>query len=151
MALGPGSIAFVGFNADGADNLAFVALAPIAAGTQIHFTDDEWNGSALNSGESRLTWTAASDIAAGTGVTLDNLAPTAPGSNLGTVAFAAGTTMSIDNSNEIIYAYVGTPSAPSAFLAAISNDTFAAGGGTLAGTGLIEGQHALSLATLDAD
>jgi hypothetical protein len=55
MAVGPGSIAFTGFNADGNDNLAFVALETIAAGTVITFTDNEWGGSSFNTGES--TWT----------------------------------------------------------------------------------------------
>ncbi len=35
MALGPGSIAIIGFNADGNDNLAFVVLEAITAGQAI--------------------------------------------------------------------------------------------------------------------
>ena len=63
MALGPGSIAFVGFNADGNDGFAFVAIDGIPTGTVIHFNDNEWNGQpigaggAFNSGEGSLTWT----------------------------------------------------------------------------------------------
>ena len=67
MALGPGSIAFVGYNADGNDNLAFVALEPIAAGTVIHFTDNEWDGSAFNTGESTWSWTATATSSRATG------------------------------------------------------------------------------------
>lgn len=52
MALGPGSIAFVGFNADGSDNVAFVALEDLPPGTVIFFQDNEWTGSAFNTGES---------------------------------------------------------------------------------------------------
>ena len=37
MPLAAGSIAFVGYNADGNDNLAFVALEEIAAGETIYF------------------------------------------------------------------------------------------------------------------
>ena len=87
--MGPGSIAFTGFNADRKDNLAFAAMQDIAAGTVITFTDNEWSGSAFNTGESTWTWTAASDIAAGTVVTMDNLAAgeTAT-SNLGAIAFS---------------------------------------------------------------
>ena len=44
MALGPGSIAIIGFNADGNDNLAFVVLETITAGQAIFFEDNEWNG-----------------------------------------------------------------------------------------------------------
>jgi hypothetical protein len=50
MALGPGSIAFVGFNADGNDGFAFIVIDPIAAGSIIRFSDNEWNGLAIGSG-----------------------------------------------------------------------------------------------------
>ena len=46
MALSSGSIAFTGFNADGNDNIAFVALVDIAVGETIVFEDNEWTGSA---------------------------------------------------------------------------------------------------------
>ncbi|ABD05515.1 Hemolysin-type calcium-binding region [Rhodopseudomonas palustris HaA2] len=152
MSLTAGSIAFTGFNADGADNLAFVVLEPIVAGTEIYFTDAEWTGSAFNAGESRLTWTATSDLAAGTVVTLDNLYDTSPPTtNIGTISFSLSSFLQVDNVNEIIYAYVGTPSTPTAFLAAIANDSFANGFGTLDGTGLIEGVTAISLFGNDAD
>ena len=52
MPLLSGSIAFTGFNADGSDNLAFVALETLSTGTVIHFTDNEWLGANFNSGES---------------------------------------------------------------------------------------------------
>ena len=41
---GPGDIAFVGFNADSPDAIAFVALNDIPAGTTIGITDNESNG-----------------------------------------------------------------------------------------------------------
>ena len=64
MALAPGSIAFIGFNADGNDSLAFVALATLPAGTTIFFSDREWTGSAFNTGEGGWSWTApATDVA----------------------------------------------------------------------------------------
>ncbi|MBV1689383.1 M10 family metallopeptidase C-terminal domain-containing protein [Novosphingobium sp. G106] len=150
MALGMGSIAFVGFNADGADNLAFVVLEPIAAGTVIHFTDNEWTGSAFNTGESTWSWTATSDIAAGSVVSLDSLASGTATSNLGTIAFSETTQRDISISDEIVYAYVGTPTAPTAFLAAVSNDALTTGA-TLSGTGLVAGQTALTLTAKDAD
>ena len=152
MSLAAGSIAFTGFNADGVDNLAFAVLEPIVAGTEIHFTDAEWTGSAFNAGESRLTWTATSDVAAGTVVTLNNLYDTSPPTtNTGTISFTQSSFLQVDNVNEIIYAYVGTPSTPAAFLAAIANDSFANGFGTLDGTGLTEGLTAISLFGNDAD
>lgn len=136
----PGDIAFTGFNADGNDDLAFVALKTIPAGTTIYFNDQEWQGSAFNSGEGQVAWTATADVAAGTVVTINNLATT-PTSALGSVT---GTT-SLGGDSEIVYAYIGAPFAPTAFLAAIANDGFAQSGGTLAGTGLVEGQTAIDL------
>ena len=73
MALGPGSIAFVGFNADGQDNIAFVALEPIAAGTVIYLTDNEWNGRFSTRAKAITSWTATADVAAGTVVSIDNI------------------------------------------------------------------------------
>jgi hypothetical protein len=151
MALDSGSIAFVGFNADGTDNLAFVALEPIAAGTVITFTDNEWNGSSFNTGEATWSWTATGDIAAGTVVTMDGLAAGQTAiSNLGTIAFSDATQRDIGNANETVYAYVGEASAPG-FLAAISNDAFTSANGLLTNTGLVQGQAAISLTGLDAD
>ena len=154
MALGLGSIAFTGFNSDGADNLSFVILEDIVAGTAINFTDNEWNGStigaggAFNTGESGFTWTATASLAAGTIVTLDAVSGTTT-SNFGSVVFFESANKGISNSGETVYAYVGTSPAPTAFLAAISNDGFGANG-SLVGTGLVVGQTAIDLALVDA-
>ncbi|GGE17238.1 hypothetical protein GCM10011529_24690 [Polymorphobacter glacialis] len=135
-----GDIAFVGFNADGNDDLAFVALKTIATGTVIYFNDQEWLGSAFNTGEGQVTWTATSDIAAGTIVTINSFS-SAPVSNFGTTAGSSG----LGSDGEIVYAYVGAAFAPTTFLAAVANDGFAVSGGTLAGTGLVVGQTAIDL------
>ncbi|MDQ2081676.1 calcium-binding protein [Xanthobacteraceae bacterium Astr-EGSB] len=152
MALGPGSIAFVGFNADGNDNLAFVALTDLTAGTVITFTDNEWSGSTFNTGESTWTWTATSDVAAGTIVTMDSLAAglTAT-SNLGAIAWIDETARGMDSfthsgflAGETVYAYVGTSSSPT-FLSAFSTGAFtSADAGLISGTGLSNGLTALA-------
>ncbi|MBB5751156.1 calcium-binding protein [Prosthecomicrobium pneumaticum] len=151
MSLGSGSIAFVAFNADGIDNLAFVAIDAIAVGTVITFTDNVWDGTGFATSESVWTWTATADVAAGTVITIDGLASgeTLSGS-LGTVAFTNETARGLEDQNESVYAYVGEATSPT-FLAAITNDTFANAGGTLDGTGLVLGTHAIALATKDAD
>jgi VCBS repeat-containing protein len=141
MPLGPGSIAFTGFNGDGNDDIAFVALEQIAAGTVIYFNDQEWQGSAFNTGEGQLTWTASSTIAPGTIVRISSFG-SSPTSNLGTISGSSG----LSNDSEIVYAYVGAAFAPTSFLAAIANDGFAQSGGTLNGTGLVIGQTAIDLA-----
>jgi Ca2+-binding RTX toxin-like protein len=156
MALGAGSIAFVGFNADGADNLAFVALEAITSGTVIHFTDNEWSGTAFNSGESTWTWTAASDIAAGTIVTMDNLAAgqTAT-SNLGTIDYIVEGERGIDPikdafNRETVYAYVGTAEEPTFLTAFTTQGTFTiAQVGLISGTGLEAGTTAKAIGSGD--
>ncbi len=40
--ISPGDIAIIMYSADGADEISFVALASIAAGEQINFTDNGW-------------------------------------------------------------------------------------------------------------
>ena len=143
MALTPGSIAFTGYNADGNDDLAFVALTEIPAGTIIYFSDREWQGTAFNTGEGEVRFTASSTIAAGTIITISSFS-SSPTSNLGAVSGSSG----LANSDEIVYAFIGAPNAPTTFLTAIANSGFAVDGGTLAGTGLTVGQTAINLAAL---
>lgn len=151
MALGAGSIAFTGVNADGSDNLAFVALEEIAVGTVIYFRDDEWNGTAFSDdAESVFSWTATSTIAAGTIVTIDTINSAAPTSNLGTIAYIDvpgpnTTNTGYSNDGDTIYAYIGTAATPEAFLAAVATNGFSTANGVLAGTGLTVGQTALEL------
>lgn len=148
-ALTPGSIAFVGFNADGLDNLTFVALEPLPLGTEIGFTDNEWNGTGwTDNNEHGFSWTASSNIPAGSIVTLDFLNDPilpSPTSNLGTTLplAGAGTNKGVSNSDEAIWAFIGPYAAPTAFLTVIGNDPLATAGTSLAGTGLVEGQTAL--------
>lgn len=141
-ALTTGDIAFTAFNAD-EDGLAFVALANIDAGTVIFFSDNEWNGTAFNTGESYNQWNSgASQIAAGTVVRLAAYDKTTLSASVGTlsrVSVSGSTNWGLASSNETVYAYLGTSAtAPTTFLAAITNGTFAADG-SLAGTGLTEG------------
>jgi hypothetical protein len=149
MSLGSGSIAFTGFNADNLDNLSFVTLEAIAAGTVIYFTDTEWEGSDFANGEAIVSWTAAGDIAAGTIITLDGLATQTPTSNAGAVAYLPDSgmnrelTMNLGDNNEIVYAYVGSLASPT-FLAAIANNNYASANGSLANTGLVDGLTAFN-------
>src|SRR5262245_42020526 len=113
MALGPGSIAFIGFNADGNDGFAFIVIDPIPAGTVIRFNDNEWNGLAIgaggafNTGEGSLTWTnGGSDLPAGTIVELLNTSSTTTRSvNIGTLS---GGTIALGNSDESIFSFIGS-------------------------------------------
>ena len=152
MALTPGSIAFTGFNADGNDGLAFVALATLPAGITIFFTDREWTGSGFNSGEGGWSWTApATDVPAGTIVTLGDISDSdgvAISANIGTAAGGSG----LGADNEIVYAFVGDDAdTPTAFLTAVANDSFTVDGATLSGTGLVAGVNAIAFGGVDTD
>ncbi|WP_456619830.1 MULTISPECIES: beta strand repeat-containing protein [unclassified Bradyrhizobium] len=146
MSLTAGSIAFTGFNGDGNDNLSFVALTDIPQGTVINFTDSNWNGTSFSTGsnaESTIAWTATSAIPAGTVIDINNIGKGTFGTSAGSATFTNANNTGLSNDSEVVYAYIGTSTAPT-FLAAISNVGYATSDGTLTGTGLIAGQTAVS-------
>ncbi len=149
MAISRGGIAFVGYNADGNDNIAFVALQDIASGEELLFGDNEWDGVAFNTGEGLMRWTATAAITAGTVVRIDNIGAGTIGTSHGTVV-AVGTRPALAADNEVLYAFQGSVAAPS-FVTAVANSGFdTAARGVLTGTGLTAGVDALNLATVDA-
>ncbi len=136
--LSPGAIGFVGFNADGSDDLAWVALTSIAANEVIYFTDNEWNGGAMGAGggfidssEGVITWTAPlGGVAAGTVVSFSGLATSSPAASIGSLTRSGN--FDLGASNETVYAYQGSAATPTAFLAMIATYH----GDSTAGTGL---------------
>ena len=139
--LATGDILFVGFNADGTDQYAFVTLVDIPANTNIYFTDNEWNGSNgfidLNEGEH--TWSHTSLVAAGTVITVDcNSGGNSPSASLGVLA---GGGINLGASNEELYA-LSVPPATSGIAAAnmlsgIASDL----NSDLTGSGLVLGTN----------
>ncbi|QEL24949.1 hypothetical protein FQV39_21910 [Bosea sp. F3-2] len=154
MALSKGSIAFVGFNADGNDNIAFVALTDIPAGETIIFEDNEWNGSAFaDTNEGAFSWMATSAVAAGTIVTIDNIGSGTASASSGSVTLPVagrGSNRGLAAGDETLYAYQGSASAPN-FITAVANGGFNSANGALTNTGLTAGVDALDLSTLDDD
>ncbi|BCL34293.1 choice-of-anchor I family protein [Nostoc sp. MS1] len=152
MALTVGSIAFVGFNADGNDNLAFVALTDINPGEVLIFEDNEWNGTSFNdTNEGAFSWTATSLVAAGTIVRIDNIGSGTITASTGTVVTPVsgrGSNRGIAADNEVIYVYQGSATSPT-FITAIANSGFTATTGLLTNTGLTAGVNALDLSTVD--
>ncbi len=68
--LNSGDVAIVGYNADGADEIAFVVLCDMLAGTEITFTDNGWTASGnFRSREGSFIWSTPTDISAGTVIT----------------------------------------------------------------------------------
>lgn len=150
-ALGTGDIAFTSFNAD-EDGLSFVTFVDIAAHTTVYFSDNEWSGSTFNSGESYSQWISGdSTVAAGSVVRLSAYDKTTLSASVGTlsaVSVTGNTNRGLSNSNETVYAYLGTDATtPTTFLAAITNGSFDTDG-SLAGTGLAEGSTAMRLNSL---
>ncbi|MCR9172214.1 MAG: T9SS type A sorting domain-containing protein [bacterium] len=68
--LSPGDIAFIGYNTDGVDDFAFIALTDIPAGEVIYFTEEGWNSvtmSWVGTTEGHATYTApAGGLSCGT-------------------------------------------------------------------------------------
>ncbi|MCX6876141.1 MAG: hypothetical protein NTW21_20400 [Verrucomicrobia bacterium] len=123
--LSPGAIAFVGFNADGDDDLAFVALARITETDRILITDTEWNGldlgagGAFTPGEGLITWAApAGGVSVGTVVTLNSLSSAERSASVGAVT--ASGSFNLGSENETVYAYQGSAASPTGFLAVIA-------------------------------
>jgi endonuclease I len=106
--LTPGDIAVIGFNGDNPDVIKFVNLVNVAAGTQVKFTDNGWNGTALTTAEGTDTWTAATDFAAGT---VHTLTPT---------------TISLGTTGDQILVYQGASTAPS-FIFSLSSRAWVTG------------------------
>jgi Secretion system C-terminal sorting domain len=151
-----GEVIFVGFNADGNDGFAFLTFVPLASGTQIHFSDNEWNGSAIGGGgafidfaEGAMTWqnNTGNTISSGTVIRINNTSTT-PVASLGTITTG---TIALANSTEVLYMFLGTnASTPTRFLSAIANGGFSVGNGQLTNTGLTAGTNAVSF-TADQD
>lgn len=151
-ALQPGDVAFVGFNADGNDDIAFVTFKDIPAGDTLRFCDDEWNGAGFTTGENEFAWVATSLVPAGTVVTINNLSLAAGSAtaSTGTLPLALDNSGGMSATSEAMFLFQGpAPRTVGTMLAAVSNDTAAfASTGTLAGlagSGLTYGVHALAL------
>ena len=140
-----GELLFVGFNADGNDGFSVASMVTIPASQTIYFTDDEWSGTTLNTGEGRLTWsTGASAISFGTIITFTNLSSGTLTVTTGTAS--QSTAINLNASGEVLYAYKGSSSSnPTTFLSAITNDAFNATNGVLTNTGLTSGTNAVAI------
>ena len=147
-ALTTGDLAFTAFNAD-EDGFAMVALANVAANTKVYFSDNEWSGTAFNTGESFLSWlSGAAVVNAGTVIRFSKTAnATLLAASVGTLSretVVLSANWGFSQSADTVYAYLGTSAvAPTTFLSAISSGTFGtAADGTLAHTGLAIGAAA---------
>ena len=133
-----GDFSFVGFNADGDDGFAIVALTDIAAGEEVLFRDEEWDGVSAfaGTGEGEFLWTTSA-LTAGSVVTFvtDAGAPSTVSSGTVTASGMFAGDMGISSGGETIYAFVGSSNTPTSFIAGISTDA----GEDISGTGLTAG------------
>ncbi|MGB1232472.1 MAG: hypothetical protein ACPG5M_09550, partial [Winogradskyella sp.] len=147
-----GDISFIGFNADGDDDFAIVALADIAANTTIYFSDDELNGSGgfVDSNEGNIQWvTPSTIIVAGTVVTFtdtDSAGNAGFAASIGTISYLGSGTINLSGGGDALFAYVGTDeNTPTTFLSGIQNE--ANNFGDLTGSGLTEGTTFVTFTT----
>ncbi len=89
-ALSPGDVMLTGVVSDGNDIISFLLLKDVDMNTTIRFTDNEWTGTAFNSGEGFLTWTATSAFSCGTQVIITNPGNTSITANNGSAARTGG-------------------------------------------------------------
>lgn len=148
-ALSAGDLAFTAYNAD-EDGWSLVTFVDLAANTQFYFSDNEWNGSAFNTGESYHQWnTGTSTIAAGTVIRFSKIDTTSLSASLGSLGRASvsgSSNYGMSADNETIYLYQGSSATtPTSFLAAISTGAFSSAQGSLTNTGLSIGTGAVKL------
>lgn len=101
-----GQILFMGINGDPTDAIAFVTLVNLGAGTQIQFTDKNYDADGpvvWPNDEAAFTWTADDDYPAGTIVTIQTDNPFV--SDLGSVTGVSG---GVGTGSETYYAFQGT-------------------------------------------
>ncbi len=122
--LSEGDIAFVGFNAQGVDNIAIVNLVSLPAHTILRFCDSEWNGTGFGVDEGDFTWDSGDEeLPAGTVVNFDGLDGTLV-VNHGSITIANNGGFS--TSGEAMFVFEGSAErTPSAMLAAIATSSTA--------------------------
>ena len=143
IAQSAGDIAFIGFNADGDDDFAIVALADLPD-TVFHFKDRNWNGTTFNSGEGTLFWDTQGVITQGTVVIftdVDSDGNPSFGSSVGSLTDIGSFNLSA--SGDAIWAFVTNSVDDTTFITAIANeDTLF---NNIATTGLTSGTNAFDL------
>ncbi len=103
-----GDIAVIGFNYDDPDQIVFVPLVDLAQGTQVSFTDNGWNGTALTTSEGTFVWTASTAVSKGAVISINP------------------TNISFSTSGDQIFVYQGASTAPN-FIFGLSTKTWVTG------------------------
>ena len=121
--LSAGDVAFTAWNSDGSEDIAFVLLKDVQAGTTFRISDNDWNGSSIAE-NNYITWSTACAVSKGTVVVINDVKETGVSGSGATVNYGAVTetgNFGMHHQHEEVWAYQGT--APNInMLAAISND-----------------------------
>lgn len=117
--LNPGDIAIAGYNTTNPDTIRVVVLVDIGAGTTFNITDNGWQSSgSFRTGEGILTYTAPTDISAGTVLTWTNgSSNNSPGFNSNSPSNFA-----LNASGESLIIYTGTLTNPTLIYALSSGN-----------------------------
>ena len=107
-----GDVAITSYYSDGGDRFSFVNLVPITANTEIFFSDQAWNGSALftsSTSEGVIRWFTATAIPLGTQVTITGLTAS-QGTATAVINSASG--LNLSTAGDQIFAYQGPNTSP---------------------------------------
>ena len=126
-----GDIAFTGYIGHGTgataiDDFSFVLLKDITTGTIINFTENGWlSTNVFRAGENTLVWTATSNLATGTEITIIGTTTTTrlPGGAAGTAGTITGTAFALSANGDQVIAYQGTAATPT-FISAIHMNVY---------------------------
>ena len=106
--LGVGDLAITSCNTDGDDEFSFILLADISGTTTVYFTENGWNetsGNWGNTGEGTITWTYTGAATAGTEIQITT-PKTTPMATIGTATESG--TYNPSSTGDVIIAYTGT-------------------------------------------
>lgn len=117
----PGDIVFVGLQTTPNSVFSILVINPISPNTIVHFTDNAWDGNALASNESVMTWTSpGTTLNAGTIIRFTDIG--ASNAQVSGGGSANGKLGNLSGGDQIL-AFTGTLSNPT-FIAAISTKNF---------------------------
>jgi hypothetical protein len=118
--LAAGEIAITGFNSDNPDQFTFVLLTDVTATTEIKFTDRGWIAAGgFRPLEGTLTWTATSNLACGTEITIANDDPFS--TTIGSVS--NDPSFNFSDAGDQLLAYQGNIATPTFIYAITFNST----------------------------
>lgn len=120
MALGPGSIAFIGFDDSHGSALVFVTIDAITTDTTVYFTDRGFDSAGFSGIGLTWRWTASEPVDAGAVIRL-TAGTEGLSASVGAAGFLPDRSAGFQGVGATIYAFLGSsPDTPTLFLAAFT-------------------------------